>query len=80
MYLEKNVIFTNIGVFQIQLKFPLNVWDGCHDVLMMYMGLSNISIISINSPDYWIFIKKISKVEGTNLQQKAILNEKSRKV
>ena len=33
-------------------KFQLDVCNGCHDLLMMSMNLSNIGTLDINGTDY----------------------------
>ena len=48
-------------------KFQPNVYDRCHDLLMMPMSLSDIVISNIKSGDYRCFISGISKIEDKNL-------------
>ena len=33
-------------------KFQPNVCNGCHDLLMIYMNLSDVSILNIKGADY----------------------------
>ena len=58
-------------------KFQPNVCNGCHDLLMMSMNLSDISILNIKSADYCCIISGISKSEVINLMQNTDLTEKS---
>ena len=58
-------------------KFQPNVCNGCHDLLMMSMNLSNIAILNIKSSDYRCIISGISKNEAINLMENAVLTEKS---
>ena len=44
-----------------QFKFQPNVWNGCHDLLMTSMNLSNIVILNIKGADYCCIISGISK-------------------
>ena len=53
-------------------KFPLDVCNGCHDVLMMSMSLRDIAVLNINGADYRCVINRISKSEARNLLQNAI--------
>ena len=53
----------------------MHVCNGCHDVLMMSMTLSDIAILNINSADYRCSIKGIIKSEVLNFLQKADLNK-----
>ena len=58
-------------------KFQPNVCNGCHDLLMMSMNLSDISILNIKSADYCCIISRISKSEVINLMRNTDLTEKS---
>ena len=49
--------------------------NGCQDVLMMSMNLSNIAILKIYGVGYRCIITIISKCEAVNLLQKADLNK-----
>ena len=60
------------------LKVQLYVCNGYHDVLMMSMNLSDITILNINSVDYRCSINEISKSEAINLMQNVDLSEKIR--
>ena len=42
-------------------KFQPNVCNGCHDLLMMSMNLSDIAILNIKGSDYCCIISLISK-------------------
>ena len=42
-------------------KFQPNVCNRCHDLLMIYMNLSDIAILNINGSDYCCIISGISK-------------------
>ena len=58
-------------VFQFNL-----ICNGCNDVLMMSMNLSDIAILSINGADYCCIIKGTSKNEAINSLKNADLTEK----
>ena len=59
-------------------KFQANVCNGCHDLLMMSMNLSDIAILNIKGSDYCCIISGISKSEAINLMQNTDLTKKSR--
>ena len=59
-------------------KFQTNVCDGCHDLLMMSMSLSDIAILNIKSDDCRCIISRISKIEAINLMRNIDLTEKSK--
>ena len=48
--------FSNKG-----FKFQPNVCNGCHDLLMMSVNLSDIAILNIKGADYRCIIGRISK-------------------
>ena len=58
-------------------KFPLNVCNRCHDLLMISIDLSNFAILNIKGSDYCCIIGLISKNEAINLLQNADLTTKS---
>ena len=57
-------------------KFQPNVCNRCHDLLMMSINLSDITILNIKSSDYCSIISLISKNEAIKLLQNADLTEK----
>ena len=59
-------------------KFQPEVWNRCHDLLMVSMNISNITIFTIKDSDYCSIISSISKNETINLMKNADLTEKSR--
>ena len=50
-------------------KFQPNVCNGCYDLLMMSMNLSDIAILNIKDSNYRCIISGISKSEALNLKQ-----------
>ena len=54
-------------------KFPPNVCNRCHDLLMMSINLCDIAILNIKGSDYCCIISLISKNEAKNLLQNADL-------
>ena len=57
-------------------KFQPNVRNGCHDLLMMSIILSNIAILNIKCAGYCSIISGISKSEAINVMQSTDLTEK----
>ena len=58
-------------------KFQPNVYNKCHDLLMMFVNVSDIAILNIKSSDYRCIITLIRKNEAINLMQNADLTEKA---
>ena len=52
-----------------------NLCNGCHDLLMMSMNLSDIAILNIKGYDYRCIISLNSKNETIDLMQNADLTE-----
>ena len=56
---QKNVIFATIVFFLNKVfKFQPNVWNGCHNLLMVSMNLSNIATLKIKGSDYCCIISE----------------------
>ena len=59
-------------------KFQSSVSNGCHDVLIMTIGINSIVILNIHSVCYRCVLVIITKSEAINLLSNADLSEKSR--
>ena len=57
-------------------EFQTNVCNRCHDLLMMFINLSDIAILNIKGSDYHCIISLISKNETIKLSKNADLTEK----
>ena len=57
-------------------KFQPNVCNRCHDLLMMSINLSNITILNIKELSYCCIISLVNKNEAMELLQNADLTEK----
>ena len=58
-------------------KFQPNACNGCHNLLMMSVNISDIAILNLKGSDYCCIIGLISKNEIINLLQNVDLTEKS---
>ena len=58
-------------------NFQSNVCNGCHDLLMMSMNLSDIAFLNFKASDHRCTISGISKIEAINLMQNTDLTKKS---
>ena len=59
-------------------NFKPHACNGFHDLLMMSMNLSNITILEIKNSGYCCIVIRINKSEAINLTQNIDLTEKSR--
>ena len=75
---EESDIFHYFYLVNYSFKFQPNVCNRCHDLLMMSIKFSNITILNIKGSDYLCIISLVSKSDSINLMQNADLNEKSR--
>ena len=48
-------------------KFQPNVYNRCHDLLMMSLNISDIATLNIKGSDYGCIISLISKNDAINL-------------
>ena len=56
-------------------KFQSHVCNRCHDLLMMFMKISNIAILTIKNTDYQCIINAINKNEAIKSLQNIDLTE-----
>ena len=59
-------------------KFPADVCNGYHDLLMISMKLSDIAILNIKDANYCCIINRINKNVAINLMQNIDLTRKSK--
>ena len=59
--------------FNHGFKFQDYVCNGCHDLTMVCLNLSDITIITVKNIDYRYIIHDISKSEVINLLEIAVL-------
>ena len=52
--------------YDYSFRFQPNVFNRCHDLLMMSINLSDIAILNIKGSDYCCIISLISKREVIN--------------
>ena len=73
----KSPIFVIIWYFLNKgFKFLANAYNGCHDLLLMSMNLSDIAILKIKGADCRCIITGINKKEAINLMQNNDLTKK----
>ena len=53
--------------FNHGFKFQDSVCNGCHNLTILYLSVSKISIITVKNFDYRCIIHNISKSEAINL-------------
>ena len=64
---QKSVMFVTISIFlNYSFKFQPNVFNRCHDLLIISVNLSDIAILNIRCSDYCCINSLISKDETKN--------------
>ena len=56
-------------------KFQDSVCNGCHDLTMLSVNISDIAIITVKSVDYRCIIHNTSKSEAINLLKDSVLDD-----
>ena len=64
---SKEQMIWHYWYFNHGFKFQDSVCNGCHDLTIFHLSISNISIITVKNIDYRCIIHNISKSEAINL-------------
>ena len=62
--------------FNHGFKFQDYVCNGCHDLTMLSVNISDIAIITVKNVDYRCIIHNISKSEAINLLENSVLEDR----
>ena len=63
-------------IFNHGFKFQDSVCNGCHDLTMLCLNISNIAIITVKGVDYCCVIHDISKSEAFPLLENSVLDDR----
>ena len=61
--------------FNRGFEFQDSVSNGCHNLTMLSVNISDIAIITIKNVDYHCIIQKVSKSEATNSLESSVLKD-----
>ena len=64
------LLFFNHG-----FKFQVSVYNGCQDLIILPLSISDIGIINVKYVDYCCFIHNISKSEVINSLVNSVLED-----
>ena len=56
--------------------FNHGICNGCHDLKMLYLNVSDIAIVSVKGVDYRCIIHDISKCEAIHLLKNSVLEDR----
>ena len=62
--------------FNHRFKFQYSACNGCHDLTMLSINISDIAIITVKNVDYRCIIYKTSKSEAINLLNNSVLENR----
>ena len=71
---SKECMICHYWYFNHWLNFQNSVCNGGHDFLMLYLNISNITIITVKRIHHWI-IHNISKSDAINLLENPMLDD-----
>ena len=63
-------------VFSHGFEFKDSVRNGCLDLTMLSVNISDIATITVNNVDYHCIIYNISQSEATNLLESSVLEDR----
>ena len=66
----------SLFVFNHGFKYQNSVCNGCHDLKMLCLNLSNIAIITLKSVDYCCIIHGIDKYEAIQLLENSMSEDR----
>ena len=73
---RKEGIICHYWFFNHGCKFKDSVYNGCHDLTMLCLSISDITIITVKNVDYHCIIYNISKSEAINLLESTVLENR----
>ena len=74
--IAKNVWFVTIDFFNHEFEFQDSLCNGCHDLTMLFLIISDIAIITIKGVDCCCIIDDISKFEAIYLLKNSMLEDR----
>ena len=66
----------NYWFFNHGFKFDDSVCNGCHDLIILCLNISDIAIITVKNVDYRCIIHNIGKSEAINLLKNSVLENR----
>ena len=59
-----------------RFKFQDSVCNGCHDLTILYLNISDIAITTVKNVDYRCIFHNISKSEAINLLENSLFENR----
>ena len=73
---SKECTICHYWFFNHGFKSQNYVSNGCHDLTMLSVNVSDIAIITVKNVDYCCTIHNVRKSEATNLLQNSVLEDR----
>ena len=62
--------------FNHGFEFQVSVFNGCHDLSMLSVNISDITIITVKNVDHHCIIHNINKSDAINLLENSLLEDR----
>ena len=72
---SKECMVSHYLFFNHGFKFRDFVYNGCHDLMMLCLNISNIAIINVKGVDYRCIIHDVSNSEAIHLSKHSVLED-----
>ena len=73
---SKVCMFYHHSFFNNELKCQDSVCNGCHNLMMLCLNLSDIAVTTVKGVDYCWIIHDISKSEAIHLLENSVLDDR----
>ena len=73
---SKQCMICHYSHFNHGFKFQDSVCNGCHDLTILYLNISDIAVITVKNVDYCCIIHNISRSETTNVLKNSVLEDR----
>ena len=72
---SKECMICHYFFFKNGFEFQYSVCNGCHDLSVLCINISDIATITVKNVDYCCIIHNISKSEAINLLENSVLED-----
>ena len=73
---SKEFMICNYWLFKHAFKFKDSICNGCHDLPILNVNISDVAVITVKNVDYHCIIHNISKSEAINLLKNSVLEDR----
>ena len=70
---RRECIICHYCFFNHGFEFQYSVWNGCHDLSILCLNISNIAVTTFENVDYCCMMCNITKSEAINLLEISVL-------